>query len=41
LRDIAAVRPSTREALAEVKGMGASKLERYAEAVLAVVAQSR
>jgi ATP-dependent DNA helicase RecQ len=40
LRDIAAVRPRTREALADVKGMGASKLDRYAEAVLDIVARA-
>jgi ATP-dependent DNA helicase RecQ len=37
LRDIAAVRPSSRAALGEIKGVGASKLDRYAEAVLVVV----
>jgi ATP-dependent DNA helicase RecQ len=40
LRDIAAVRPATREALGEIRGMGASKLDRYADAVLAIVARS-
>jgi ATP-dependent DNA helicase RecQ len=39
LRDIAAVRPTTRDALAELKGMGASKLDRYADAVLEIVAR--
>jgi ATP-dependent DNA helicase RecQ len=37
LRDIAAVRPSSRAALGEIKGVGASKLDRYAAAVLVVV----
>ena len=37
LRDIAAVRPGTPEALGQVKGVGGSKLDRYGAAVLAVV----
>jgi ATP-dependent DNA helicase RecQ len=37
LRDIAAVRPATRGELAEIKGVGASKLDRYAGAVLTIV----
>jgi ATP-dependent DNA helicase RecQ len=41
LRDIAAVRPGTRDALAEIKGVGASKLDRYADAVLGVVAKGQ
>jgi ATP-dependent DNA helicase RecQ len=40
LRDIAAVRPMTRDTLSEIKGVGASKLDRYGDAVLAVVAKS-
>jgi ATP-dependent DNA helicase RecQ len=38
LREIAAVRPETQDALAQIKGVGASKLERYGEAVLRAVA---
>ncbi len=34
LRDIAAVQPRSLDALAQLKGVGASKLERYGEAVL-------
>jgi ATP-dependent DNA helicase RecQ len=34
LRDIAAVQPQSLDALAQIKGVGASKLERYGEAVL-------
>ncbi len=37
LRDIAAVRPATLEDLAEIKGVGGSKLERYGAAVLGLV----
>ena len=37
LRDIAAVRPGTSEALGQIKGVGGSKLDRYGPAVLAVV----
>ena len=37
LRDIAAVCPRTPEALGQIKGVGASKLDRYGAAVLAVV----
>ena len=37
LRELAAVRPRAMEELGEVKGVGASKLARYGEAVLAVV----
>ena len=37
LRDIAVVRPASRDALAEIKGVGGSKLERYAEDVLRLV----
>jgi ATP-dependent DNA helicase RecQ len=40
LRDIAAVRPMDRSTLGEIKGVGASKLDRYGDAVLAVVAKS-
>ena len=34
LRDIAAVRPSSLEELGQIKGVGASKLQRYGAAVL-------
>jgi ATP-dependent DNA helicase RecQ len=37
LRDIAAVRPANLAELAEIKGVGASKLDRYGVAVLALV----
>ena len=37
LRDIAAVRPATRGELADIKGVGASKLDRYAGDVLRIV----
>ena len=37
LQEIAAVRPTSLDALAGVGGVGASKLERYGEAVLRVV----
>ena len=37
LRDIAAVRPATPQALGQIKGVGGSKLDRYGPAVLAVV----
>ncbi len=37
LRDIAAVRPVDLTELGQIKGVGASKLERYGDAVLAVV----
>ena len=40
LREIAAVRPDSLTLLGEVKGVGASKLDRYGDAVLAVVAQN-
>jgi ATP-dependent DNA helicase RecQ len=39
LRDIAAVRPSSRGELADIKGVGASKLDRYAGDVLGIVAK--
>ncbi|MFL5284334.1 MAG: DNA helicase RecQ [Rhodopila sp.] len=38
LRDIAALRPVNLEELAQVKGVGASKLERYGQRVLGVLA---
>jgi ATP-dependent DNA helicase RecQ len=38
LRDIAATRPADAEALARIKGVGASKLDRYGAAVLGLVA---
>jgi ATP-dependent DNA helicase RecQ len=34
LRDIAAVQPQSLDALGQIKGVGASKLDRYGEAVL-------
>ena len=37
LRDIAAVRPGALDELGQIKGVGASKLERYGRAVLEVV----
>jgi len=37
LREIAAVRPSTLDELAQIKGVGASKLERYGRFVLGVL----
>ena len=37
LRDIAALRPSTLDELAQIKGLGASKLERYGRYVLGVL----
>jgi ATP-dependent DNA helicase RecQ len=38
LREIAAVRPATLDELGEIKGVGASKLQRYGTAVLGVIA---
>ena len=37
LRDIAAVRPASIEELGQVKGVGASKLQRYGAAVLGIL----
>ena len=37
LREVASARPGSREALGGIKGVGASKLERYAEAILRIV----
>jgi ATP-dependent DNA helicase RecQ len=37
LRDIAALRPVTLDELAQIKGVGASKLERYGRNVLGVL----
>jgi ATP-dependent DNA helicase RecQ len=37
LRDIAALRPTSLDELAQVKGVGASKLERYGRRVLGVL----
>ena len=37
LQEIAAARPTTPDSLAGIGGVGASKLERYGEAVLRVV----
>jgi ATP-dependent DNA helicase RecQ len=39
LREIAAVRPTCIEELGQIKGVGASKLQRYGSAVLAVMAE--
>jgi ATP-dependent DNA helicase RecQ len=39
LREIAAVRPTSIEELGQIKGVGASKLQRYGVAVLAVMAE--
>jgi ATP-dependent DNA helicase RecQ len=41
LRDIAAVRPSGLDELGQIKGVGASKLERYGADVLGVLARWR
>ena len=38
LRDIAAVRPASIEELGQIKGVGASKLQRYGAAVLGILA---
>jgi ATP-dependent DNA helicase RecQ len=40
LREIAAVRPATLDALARVNGVGRTKLERYGDAMLAAVASA-
>jgi len=37
LRDIATLRPASLDELAQIKGVGASKLGRYGAAVLSVV----
>jgi ATP-dependent DNA helicase RecQ len=37
LRDIAAVRPESIEELGQIRGVGASKLQRYGAAVLAIL----
>jgi ATP-dependent DNA helicase RecQ len=37
LRDVAALRPETLDELAQIKGVGASKLERYGRHVLGVL----
>ena len=37
LREVAAVRPSSLNELGEIKGVGASKLQRYGDGVLAVI----
>jgi ATP-dependent DNA helicase RecQ len=41
IRELAAVRPQTLAELAGVKGLGPVKVERYGEAVLAVLASQR
>jgi ATP-dependent DNA helicase RecQ len=41
LREIAAVRPSCLDELAQIKGVGASKLQRYGDGVLAVLQADR
>ena len=38
LREVATRRPTTRDGLAAISGFGATKLERYAEGVLATLA---
>ena len=40
LRDIAAVRPADLEELGQIKGVGASKLQRYGGAVLGVLSRA-
>ena len=40
LRDIAAMQPNTRDALGQIKGVGASKLDRYGDAVLRVLREA-
>ena len=40
LRDIAAVRPVTVEELGQIKGVGASKMQRYGAAVLEILSRS-
>ena len=39
LRDVAAVRPSSLEELGQIKGVGASKLQRYGAAVLRLIGE--
>jgi ATP-dependent DNA helicase RecQ len=39
LREIAAVRPTSVEELGQIKGVGASKMQRYGAAVLGVVGE--
>jgi ATP-dependent DNA helicase RecQ len=41
LRDIAAIRPQTQEALRDIRGMGGSKLERYGTDLLTLLRQIR
>ena len=41
LREIAAVRPGCQDELAQIKGVGASKLQRYGDGVLAVLQADR
>jgi ATP-dependent DNA helicase RecQ len=40
LREIAAVRPGSADELAQIKGVGASKLARYGDAVLRTLRES-
>jgi ATP-dependent DNA helicase RecQ len=40
LREIAAVKPKNLNELARIQGVGATKLERYGEAMLAALGQS-
>ncbi len=40
LRDVAAVQPPTLDDLAQVKGVGASKLDRYGKVVLRVLKEA-
>ena len=37
LREVAAVRPASLDELAQIKGVGASKLQRYGVAVLGIL----
>jgi ATP-dependent DNA helicase RecQ len=39
LREIAVARPSTIDELGQIKGVGISKLQRYGQAVLAILAE--
>jgi ATP-dependent DNA helicase RecQ len=41
LREIAVVRPANLDELGEIKGVGASKLQRYGAAVLAIAGAGR
>ena len=41
LREIAAVRPASLDELGQIKGVGASKLQRYGAGVLAVLTEGQ